>query len=57
MCESICGVILTWVELKKGKMSMEISKINYEIQKLGIEPGVTHSIGFALPDNEDEEEE
>lgn len=57
MCESICGVILTWVELKKGKMSMEISKINYEIQKLGMEPGATHSIGFALPDNEDEEEE
>lgn len=36
---------------------MEISKMNYEIQKLGLEPESRSAIGFAIPTNEDEEEE
>ena len=62
--ESFVSLILTWIEVAKGKASLTITKLSADIQKIQKENAqsddtVAHRvIGFTLPDStEDYEEE
>lgn len=52
-------IIVTALEVAKGKLNMIISKYNIQIQKMAeeLEPENTHTIGFVVQNNEPEEEE
>jgi hypothetical protein len=54
--ESITTLILAGVEVLKSKMSIIIHKNNETIRSLGEGPPV-HAIGFAIPEEEYEEDE
>lgn len=57
--EALTIVIVTALEVAKGKLNMIISNYNIRIQKMaeGLEPENTHTIGFVVQNNEPEEEE
>lgn len=62
--ESFVSLILTWIEVAKGKASLTITKLSADIQKIQKESAVSEDtvaprvIGFTLPDTtEDYEEE
>jgi hypothetical protein len=58
MIESGVNVIITYLEMVKGKFTVEITKMNLQISKLANpeeEQSVTHAIGFAIPTEEEEE--
>ena len=62
--ESLVSLILTWIEVAKGKASLAITKLSADIQKIQKENALSddttvhHVIGFTLPDSaEDYEEE
>ena len=62
--DSFVSLILTWIEVAKGKASLTITKLSADIQKIQKESAQSddtvahHVIGFALPDStEDYEEE
>lgn len=57
--EALVTLILTWIEVAKGKSSLKITQLSADIAKL-TEPKEPphHAIGFVIPnDNEYEEEE
>lgn len=57
--EALTIVIVTALEVVKGKLNMIISNYNIRIQKMAeeLEPENTHAIGFIVQNNEPEEEE
>ena len=57
--EALTIVIVTALEVAKGKLNMIISNYNIRIQKMAeeLEPENTHAIGFVVQNNEPEEEE
>lgn len=57
--EALTIVIVTALEVAKGKLNMTISNYNIRIQKMAeeLEPENTHAIGFVVQNNEPEEEE
>lgn len=57
--EALTIVIVTALEVAKGKLNMIISNYNIQIQKMAdeLEPENTHAIGFVVNNNELEEEE
>lgn len=63
--ESFVSLILTWIEVAKGKASLTITKLSADIQKIQKESALPDDdaiaprvIGFALPDTtEDYKEE
>lgn len=57
--EALTIVIVTALEVAKGKLNMIISNYNIRIQKMAeeLEPENTHTIGFVVQNNEPEEEE
>lgn len=57
--EALTIVIVTALEVAKGKLNMTISNYNMRIQKMAeeLEPENTHTIGFVVQNNEPEEEE
>ena len=55
--DSAAAVVMTGLEVIKGKWSVKITEYNYQIQKLGDEPTSTRVIGFAAPVEEDDYEE
>ena len=52
--DSAAAVIMTGLEVIKGKWSVKITEYNYQIQKMGDEPVQSRVIGFAVPTEEDE---
>ena len=54
--DSLGSLILTWIELQKGKLTVEITKLQVEIQKLAIpeEEGPARVIGFTTNNDYDE---
>ena len=57
--EALTIVIVTALEVAKGKLNMIISNYNIQIQKMAeeLEPENTNAIGFVVQNNELEEEE
>lgn len=57
--EALTIVIVTALEVAKGRLNMTISNYNIRIQKMAeeLEPENTHAIGFVVQNNEPEEEE
>lgn len=57
--EALTIVIVTALEVAKGKLNMIISNYNIRIQKMAeeLEPENTHAIGFVVQNNEEEEDE
>ncbi len=57
--EALTIVIVTALEVAKGKLNMIISNYNIQIQKMAeeLEPENTNAIGFVVQNNEPEEEE
>lgn len=52
--DSLTAVIMTGLEVIKGKMTVKITEYNCQIQKLGDEPINSRVIGFSTPTEEDE---
>ena len=52
--DSATTVILTGLEVIKGKWSVKVAEYNYQIQKIGEEPTSSRVIGFAAPVEEDD---
>ena len=57
--DSLTSVILTGLEVVKGKWTIKITECNQQIQKIGEEvgTGLVHAIGFAAPAEEDDYED
>lgn len=57
--EGISSVILTALELLKGKMNIKIAEINFRIQRIATqeEEEPHRAIGFVLPNNDEEYED
>ena len=59
VADGLINLILTYLEMKKGKYSLKINEMNLEIQKM-VNPekeksSVANQIGFVIP-NENEED-
>ena len=55
--ESLCTLILTGMELLKGKWTLKITKINSQIRKISLEypdEPPSNPIGFVIPGKEEE---
>lgn len=52
--DGILQWFLMWVEYRKGKISLEIQKLNKEITEISIpeEGGLAHPIGFVIDTDE-----
>jgi hypothetical protein len=55
--DSAAAVIMTGLEVIKGKWTVKITEYNYQIQQLGEEPTSSRVIGFAAPTEEDDYED
>ena len=55
--ESLCALVLTGMELLKGKWTLKITKINSQIRKISLEypdKPPSNPIGFVIPSKEEE---
>lgn len=57
LIEGLATLLLTKIEVKKGKYSEIINDINLKIEKATTSSEKTNVIGFQLPDNFEEEDE
>lgn len=56
--DSLVGLLTTFLELVKGKITLKIAEYNSQIEKLAAEQEiVTPIVGFAIPNTEEEEED
>lgn len=56
--DGLLSLFLTWIEVIKGKMTLKISKYNYQISQIGDESiQDKHIIGFITKEEEDETDE
>ena len=54
---SLVEVVMAYLELIKGKISLKLSAINTEVQKAADIEGHLQVIGFAIPTENDYEED
>ena len=57
MLESLCTLVLTGMELLKGKWTLKTTKINSQIRKISLEypdKPPSNPIGFVIPSKEEE---
>ena len=53
--DSLTTVIMTGLEIIKGKWTLKVAEYNCQIQKMGLEPEEgSRVIGFVVPTEEDE---
>lgn len=59
LLESIWAILLSWLEIPKGKFTLKITELNQKINNLTEESGPQSVIGFAYsePEEEDYQEE
>ena len=60
LLDKIVEIALTALEYVKGILTIKITKLNTELEKISndsTEEPVPHVIGFAIPDDEDTEQE
>lgn len=55
--EQLSAVLVSWLEVTKGKATVHITRMNDEIQKMGLPETSTHVIGFHIPQDEEEEDD
>lgn len=55
--EQLSAVLVSWLEVVKGKATVHITRMNDEIQKMGLPETSTHVIGFRIPQDDEEEED
>ena len=55
--ESAAAVVMTGLEVIKGKWSLKIADYNKQISNLDDEPESSHAIGFVIPEEEDDYED
>ena len=56
--DSLVGLLTTFLELVKGKITLKIAEYNSQIEKLAAEQEiVTPIVGFAIPNIEEEEDD
>lgn len=55
--EQLSAVLVSWLEVVKGKATVHITCMNDEIQKMGLPETSTHVIGFHIPQDEEEEDD
>ena len=59
VADGLINLILTYLEMKKGKYSLKINEMNLEIQKM-VNPekeksSIVNQIGFVIPDENEED--
>ena len=59
LLDALTVLIVTGIEVIKGKWTLKITEYNYQIQKIGEDDECNHKhpIGFAVPVEEDDYEE
>ena len=57
--EELLNLILTWIEWRKGKLTVNITELNNQIRKLSEEeiPESSYSIGFTAPMTEKDDDD
>ena len=55
--EQLSAVLVSWLEVAKGKATVHITRMNNEIQKMGLPETSTHVIGFQISQDEEEEDD
>lgn len=56
--EAFGNIVLTFIEMIKGKMAIKIAEYNYQISQIGEEPQQDlHVIGFSAPMGEEDYDE
>ena len=48
--DGFTSLILSWFELLKGRIAVDIAKSNQKVEEIRQPQSATHSIGFAVPD-------
>lgn len=51
--DSVAAVIITALEVIKGKLSVKVAEYNKQISKIGLNEENSHIIGFSIPTEED----
>lgn len=55
--DSLSGLIITFLEMVKGKLAVKLAEYNTQIEKLqNQEQQNTQAIGFTIPENKEEDE-
>ena len=59
LLEGVTNLILAYLEVVKGRYTVEITKLNLQIEKLSNqkEETYTSTIGFVVPNNDEDEED
>ena len=57
LLDSLWGIIMTRLEIIKGKYGIEVAKINEKINTLSDESPPQHAIGFIYDEEEDDSQE
>lgn len=55
--EALVTLLVTSLEIPKGKVSLKIAKLNKELSEVGEEKRQTYAIGFRAPEPADDYEE
>ena len=57
--EELLNLILTWIEWRKGKLTVNITELNNQIRKLSEEeiPESSYAIGFTAPMTEKDDDD
>ncbi len=56
--DSLSGLIITFLEMVKGKLAVKLAEYNTQIEKLqNQEQQNTQAIGFTIPENKEEDED
>lgn len=55
--EALVTLLVTSLEIPKGKVSLKIAKLNKELSEVGEEKHQTYAIGFRAPEPADDYEE
>lgn len=56
LLDSLISILMTWAEVKKGKMSVQVAKYNEELTHIGEEIPDPCPIGFQAPTYVEEDE-
>lgn len=51
--DSVTAVIMTILEVIKGKLSIKVAEYNNQISKIGLDEEKTQVIGFSIPTEQD----
>lgn len=54
--DGLASALITWLEVLKGVATVKITAMNEQIQKMGLPETSTHVIGFAV-NNEEEDDD